>query len=69
MLKAGAKVKTMPVSEVAKTPDIDLAKFRRHVAEWKRLNKEEAKTALTREGTQAGTNGQAFTSASQAAKP
>jgi len=68
LLKAGSKVKTMPVSEVAKTLDIDLEKFRKHVTEWKRLNKEKAKTALTREGTQAGSNGLAFTSASQAAK-
>jgi len=68
LLKAGSKVRTMPVSEVAKTLDIDLEKFRKHVAEWKRLNKEKAKTALTREGTQAGMNEQAFTSASQAAK-
>jgi len=28
LLKAGSKVKTMPVSEVAKTLDIDLEKFR-----------------------------------------
>ena len=68
LLKAGSKVRTMPVSEVAKTLDIDLEKFRKHVAEWKRLNKEKAKTALTREGTRAGMNEQAFTSASQAAK-
>jgi len=33
MLKAGSKVETMPVSEVAKTLDIDLEKFRRHIAE------------------------------------
>jgi len=33
LLKAGSKVRTMPVSEVAKTLDIDLEKFRRHIAE------------------------------------
>ena len=58
----------MPVSEVAKTLGIEMETFRKHVAEWKRLNREKAKTALTREGTQAGTNDLAFTSASQAAK-
>ena len=48
LLIAGSKVKTMPVSEVANTLDIDLEKFRRHLAEWKRLNKEKHETALTR---------------------
>jgi len=38
MLEAGSKVKAVPVSEVAKTLDIDLEKVRRYVAECKWLN-------------------------------
>jgi len=66
ILRSATNTKTLPMSDVARALDFDLAKFKDHVAKWKEVARN--KDALTREGTKKGMNELAFTSPGQAAR-